>query len=284
MGDMTLGDALFPEGTGAFWTTTLRWAAVFVVGWVGVYCVLGCSDQVHRSRTQASRATWSLKLAMLSHHVAISILTVVALVGDSTTSELFLCFGCASAGRNMIRSPAALPSAPELVPITIGYMAADLVFYPCWMVSKSKADNYLMILHHLGSMVVWPLCVLHNICTRYVLLLMFTEVSSIFLTLKFVLEQTERKGTLFKFNGLVFSFSFVGSRLILALPQLMAIWRAPPWDLATWRVLAPELPDWSRFFALALIIPHIMNLFWGVKVVQGTVRVLSPKRRGAKPE
>mmetsp|Transcript_7421 Transcript_7421/g.20352 ORF Transcript_7421/g.20352 Transcript_7421/m.20352 type:complete len:291 (-) Transcript_7421:49-921(-) len=275
-GHLTVFEALFPAGTLGFWLTSLAWTVFFLAVWGVVYGVLKTTWTPTGS---ASCATWALKLAMLVHHIIVSVASFTVMFQDETTRDLFWCFGCAEAAKNMIISP-PFHFATWLPPITIGYMAADLILIKSWMVSKSQTDNYLMIAHHIGSMVVWPLAVTHDCCTRYIVILISTEISSIFLTVKFIFEQTGRKaGLLFKVNGLLFSLSFIVVRVLAAVPQLVAMYNAPPFGLRTWNSAMPDLPNWGRFISLALLIPHVMNFFWGYKVTMGIIAIFRGSRK-----
>lgn len=265
---------------GGFWTAAFGYAAFFVALWG---CILG--GQVYAGYPEVpvgndvKRRTWALKGSMLVHHAFIGPAALIAIFCDGTLLEAFTCFGCEDAAWKLLRDKAGGPSlaAQALMPVTIGYMIADLMLLPSWSLSKgSSVENGLMVMHHVFSLAVWPCTILYNYCGRYVVVLLAYEVSSIFLTLNWMLSTAGMKtGALYKVSGLLFTASFVLVRMVGALPQLLALWHAPPWTFTVVDKVAPgEMMTWQIYATITLILPHALNLFWGVKVVRGFMAVL----------
>merc|ERR1712110_1168075 len=120
-------------------------------------------------------------------------------------------------------------------------MVADLVLLPCWSLSKSsQVENTLMVFHHLISLGVWPPTLLYNYCSRYVVILLAYELSSVFLTCMWLLSNYDLKQHIaYKVNGLFFTASFVIVRMLGALPQLRALLTVQPWSNAVAERVAP---------------------------------------------
>ncbi|CAK0821931.1 unnamed protein product [Prorocentrum cordatum] len=158
----------------------------------------------------------------------------------------------------------------------------DLALLPCWGAwgpegrRVARADDAIMIAHHALSIAIWPMTVYYNYCSRYVLIMISTEFSSIFMTCNWFLTTLGRKSDLiYKVNGLIFTLTFVVVRMVGAVPQLVAMFRVPPWTMSTMRAVAPDVDIqwWQVYACSAMVLPHCLNLFWGVKVIKGYLKV-----------
>mmetsp|Transcript_33014 Transcript_33014/g.60517 ORF Transcript_33014/g.60517 Transcript_33014/m.60517 type:complete len:300 (+) Transcript_33014:96-995(+) len=278
-----------------FWTVSLAWAAVLLGVWLAFrigFALCSSGSLV----CGVKPGTWALKLMMLVHHCIISPLALLAIAEDENLRDAIACFGCESSAMGLIadlkRGP--LKAAQALVPVTMGYMVADLILLPWWNLSSSNAlENCLMVLHHVISLNVWQMTMVFNYCQRYVLILLSYEFTSIFLTLMWILSTSGLKSSIYyKLIGLLFTASFVIVRMAAALPQLRAMWYITPW-LKRWAdhfcpgVIPDQFPAVLFHVGTAtLVIPHLLNLFWGVKVVKGFVGVIvggkKPKSEKAK--
>lgn len=261
---------------------TLLFLTLWVLFWLR-FKDTDMQNQQDPSKAVAPR-TWALKCAMLVHHVLVGPLALVAALQDAAIVGAYECFGCEAEAWNLLSevgSTAAPASVQALMPITAGYMVADLVLLPSWsLTAGSMIENALMVLHHVISLLVWPLTLFHNYCARYVLILLVYEVTSIFLTINWLLSNSgKKKSIIYKVNGLLFTLSFVVVRMLGALPQLRSLWEAPPWspDAVQKRSDVSSLATYQLLSLYTLIIPHMLNLFWGVKVVKGFVAVALQK-------
>lgn len=221
-----------------------------------------------------ARGTWALKTAMIVHHAVVGPLAILAIFEDPTLREVLLLQGGEGAARRMLRDEVAGPSqaAIALVPITVGYMAADLLLISQWSLAGkgSNMENMLMILHHVLSMIAWPPTLMWDFCSRYVIILLSYELSSVFLTLNWQLSVAGwKKSPLYFASGLLFTGSFVLMRLVGAVPQLLSLFRASPWFSHLQGV-----PGWAVPLSSMVILPHILNFFWGIKVIRGFAKVV----------
>merc|ERR1712232_691752 len=140
-------------------------------------------------------------------------------------------------------------------------------------------ENLLMVMHHVLSMISWPTVVYYDFCARYVMILLMYELSSVFLIVNWMLSTAGKKSTSFYFlSGVLFTFSFVIMRMFGAVPQLLMMWRRPPWLFGE----ALGMPLWSLRGSAFLVIPHILNGFWGVKVIKGFLAVVLGKKSTKK--
>mmetsp|Transcript_60560 Transcript_60560/g.172126 ORF Transcript_60560/g.172126 Transcript_60560/m.172126 type:complete len:300 (-) Transcript_60560:151-1050(-) len=267
----------------AVYPVAARWAALFVAVWVLALVVLraaGCGKMLFGVR----RGTWALKAVMLLHHSLVTPLALLAMWDDQTIRGMYLCIGCPSMAHSMNRDVQPSLAAQALTPMTLGYFIADLLLVSQWSLSRSGlADNLLMGFHHVASLLVWPATVYFDWVSRYVVILLSYEFSSVFLTVNWMLSAAGLKRTpLYFATGLLFTLSFVAVRLLGAVPQLRAMWCLPPWSGAVHRQYASgPFHSWQGAFSTTLLLPHAMNLAWGVKVVRGFLAVALG--RSAKP-
>lgn len=260
------------------------YAVAFVVIWaliLAIFKVAGCGSTLLGIRT----GTWALKSAMLVHHSTIAPLTLVAMYEDSAIVGMYTCIGCSRMATLMNRNPAVLPlSVRALTPVTLGYFMADLLLLSQWNLSKSGAvENGLMLMHHIASLIVWPAAVYFDWVARYVLIMLSFEFTSLWLTVLWVLSSAGLKKSLaYKLSGLIFTLSFVLMRMVGAVPQLVAMWNEPPWSVKLEHEAQPGGIHWLCWlFSSSLVLPHLLNLFWGVKVVQGFAAVMcGGKKKG----
>eukprot|EP00931_Biecheleriopsis_adriatica_P077337 TRINITY_DN50925_c0_g1_i1.p1 TRINITY_DN50925_c0_g1~~TRINITY_DN50925_c0_g1_i1.p1 ORF type:complete len:334 (-),score=69.61 TRINITY_DN50925_c0_g1_i1:25-978(-) len=268
-----------------FWSATSFWACVFLAIWLCVNLALTAIGVEQKMWGGVRKGTVSLKVAMLCHHVLVSALAVVAILEDSVLMRvLFTQPGNAAAAADMLRDERLGPSqaAEALTPVTTGYMVADLILISQWDLSGQAGvmEAALMVMHHVLSLMSWPCAVIWNFCSRYVVILLSYELSSIFLSGMWLLSNSGRKSSsLYMICGLLFTLSFVIVRMLGALPQLAAFWQAPPW-----MAYLDGVPSWAPPWSAFLVIPHLLNLMWGVKVVQGFMKVVTGKSDKSKGE
>jgi len=244
------------------------------------------------SSKSAPPKTWALKCAMLVHHVVVGPLALLAALQDPVVVGVYKCLGCAAEAWNLLSvlgSTAPPAYIQALMPITAGYMVADLILLPSWSLTAGSAtENLLMVVHHLLSLMAWPITLYFNYCARYVLILLAYEISSVFLTINWLLSNSGRKrSVIYKVNGFTFTASFVVVRVLGALPQLRSLWEVPPWqrDAVRARSSVTDLRTYQLLALYTLIIPHVLNLFWGVKVVKGFVAIsLQKEKKESKVE
>lgn len=260
----------------------------FAVGFIGLWGVANAALAacgLGREICGVRRGTWALKIMMLCHHSVVGPLALLALIQDPAAQQAVLCLGCAEAAPLLTRDPAGVSlAAHALVPVTIGYMAADLLLISQWSLVKSgMVENALMTLHHCLSMCSWPATLYYDYCSRYILFLLSYEVTSVFLIINWMLSTSGRKQSVFYFaSGLLFTGSFVLLRLIGGVPQILSMYRVPP----VWHPpVQADVPTWAKWNGFIwLMLPHVLNVFWGYKVIQGFLAVALGKKKKKQDE
>lgn len=252
------------------------YAGVFVAAWL-VFLVLlrlaGFGEMICGTK----RGSWALKSAMLLHHGLITPLAIVGIFEDPAISGMYSCLGCREFALRMNRDSLPPLAARALTPVTLGYFMGDLLLLSQWNLTKSGAvENGLMLFHHVASLVVWPTAVYFDWVARYVIIMLSYEFTSFWLTVIWMLGAADmKKSKWYVLAGLIFTLSFVVMRMVGALPQLVAMYNAPPWSNEMQKgQTGGILHEWAWIFSASLVAPHLLNLFWGVKVVRGFAAVV----------
>eukprot|EP00928_Gymnodinium_smaydae_P062768 TRINITY_DN46556_c0_g1_i1.p1 TRINITY_DN46556_c0_g1~~TRINITY_DN46556_c0_g1_i1.p1 ORF type:complete len:302 (-),score=42.45 TRINITY_DN46556_c0_g1_i1:49-954(-) len=262
------------------------YAVAFIALWALIVCLLrllGFGATIGASG--ARRGTWALKIAMLLHHSVICPLAIIGILQDPSIAFMYSCFGCADSGQVMNRSTQPPLAARALTPITLGYFIADLVLLSQWDLTKSgKAENALMLFHHIASLLVWPAAVYFDWVARYVIIMLSYEFTSLWLVVLWMLSAAGmKKHPMNIVAGLIFTVSFVIMRVLGAFPQLRAMWNAPPWSQEVEHRANPGgIHELCWLYSISLVFPHLLNLYWGVKVVRGFASVAKTAFGGGK--
>eukprot|EP00929_Paragymnodinium_shiwhaense_P123214 TRINITY_DN9679_c0_g1_i2.p1 TRINITY_DN9679_c0_g1~~TRINITY_DN9679_c0_g1_i2.p1 ORF type:complete len:384 (+),score=45.45 TRINITY_DN9679_c0_g1_i2:49-1200(+) len=267
------------NGWCGFIGVSMLYSVVFLIIWLLSDTILRLKATDGVKIGAAQRITWALKVMNLAHHGVVAPLALIALVEDPAVGEAWWCKGssCEVSGSQLIRDPSTAGTpfpVLALVPISMGYMAADLMLLPAWSLNNTgQSEIALMVAHHSLSMISWPFAVIYDFCARYVLFLLVTEISSVFLVTNWMLSNAGyKKTTAYLVSGLLFTASFLIFRWMGAIPQLRAMWYSPPWKASPEHL--PGLLWWMPYGSTWLLLPHALNLFWGIKVVKGAVAVV----------
>jgi len=255
------------------------YAIVFVAAWAAVNLLMRASG-LGPTICGVRRGTWALKTAMLLHHGLVTPLALIGIWQDPATMGMYRCFGCPEMASLMNRDVRPPLAARALTPVTLGYFIGDLLLVSQWNLTKSGAvENMLMLFHHIASLIVWPAAVYFDWVARYVIIMLSYELTSFWLTVLWMLSTADmKKSPFYVVVGMLFTLSFVVMRMVGAIPQLLAMWNAPPWSLALETAAQPGgIHEWCWMFSASLVLPHLLNLFWGVKVVSGFAAVLTGK-------
>merc|ERR1712060_36514 len=112
--------------------------------------------------------------------------------------------------------------ASALAPVTIGFLAADLLFFNVWALPAGAPktstfvqklvlpQSLLMIFHHGMSMLAWPFAIEYDFCSRYVVVMLSYELSSVFLLSNWFISAAGYKSSkLYLASGGLFTLSFI---------------------------------------------------------------------------
>ncbi|CAK8992975.1 Hypothetical protein SCF082_LOCUS3301 [Durusdinium trenchii] len=275
------GEASIQDMYVATYSKAMPYMAFFLLLWAmyaaGLWWTLGSKI------CRVSSRTWALKLMMLTHHGVITPLALWSMWEDPVIRQLYSCIGCKEAARLMNRAAGVPPlAARALTPVTLGYFTADLLLLSQWDLTKgSKLEFYLMLVHHIASMLVWPAAIYFDWVARYVIIMLSYESTSLLLTLLWLINAAGyKKSSLYVVTGLLFTCLFIALRLLGAVPQVIAMYWVPPWSAT---VLEAEggIHRLASLCCRSLVLPHVMNLFWGAKVVEGAFSTFTGTKKSS---
>jgi len=288
--DLTRGQIVLHDGNDAWanmFTACASYFVFFVFIFFAVYIALGfaCEDPndvfAGRSEKPVSRGTVALKSFNIVHHIIVGPLAVIALVADPVSRAMLVFQG----GAGMLRSDDLSRSASALAPVTIGFLAADLLFFNVWALPAGAPktptfvqklflpQSILMVFHHIMSMVSWPFAIEYDFCSRYVVVMLAYELSSVFLLSNWFISAAGYKSSmLYLASGALFTLSFIIIRLIGAVPQFVNLCGTMPWFQTT--ADYPGVLGWMPASSFVLLLPHVLNATWGRQVVEGAVKIV----------
>jgi hypothetical protein len=152
---------------------------------------------------------------------------------------------------------------------SLGFLAFDLAVMLCWprtlLAAYKKPLFVQMLIHHGISLFAWPQCIWLGRGHGMVSYLIFTETTSLFLNLHWLLREGKASGTWIIINGVCLFFSFLFVR-ILTIPW--ALWLYFSCSKETWTIY--EIATSMLFVPL----PPLLNLFWFKLIARGTAEKL----------
>lgn len=279
-----------PPTLAAAYTQVFSKAFPYAIGFVAVWFLFdnifklaGCGPEIKG----VARGTWALKSAMLVHHSFVTPVSLIGIWQDKTIMTMYTCLGCSSVAPLMNRDSIPCITAGALTPITLGYFIGDLLLLRQWNLKASgRFENLLMLFHHITSLAVWPAAVYFDWVSRYVLIMLSYEFTSLWLTVMWMLSAAGLKNSKwYLISGGIFTLSFVIMRMVGAIPQLVALYHAQPWSEANERAAAGPagIHPWCWIFSASLVLPHLLNFFWGFKVVKGFLSVFFKPSKNKAP-
>lgn len=100
--------------------------------------------------------------------------------------------------------------------MTIGYFISDLFLVLASLPFKSISSPASTILHHVTAIVTFSLSFYHRLAYIYCLIFIFTEASTPFVNLRWMLAELKMTSSkLYYLNGILMVLSFFLSRIIL---------------------------------------------------------------------
>jgi hypothetical protein len=260
---------------------------ISVVAWLCLHVLqlvyaIGASFVLPKSVSRAQRVEdcstarhFGFRAASASHHLFVG--PVASIIVCSNEHVRALCAAvpdivrsfpepsqaAVAAATALVVEPVPNNLARAIVPITLGYMIYDLACVKLWT-PKNQGDP-LLWLHHLISMVVWPLALVYRYCDVWLLLFCAYEVSTGPLTMNAIISSAGmKKSALYALNGTVFTFTFFVVRICTIPLTMYALWFAPPWAVA-----ADHVPAIARHLSRTIVIPMLLNVFWWPKIASG---------------
>lgn len=135
-----------------------------------------------------------------------------------------------------------------------------------------KQQQVLIFLHHGISIVTWPFGICHPACHYFLLCCLSMEFSTPFVQYRWFILQSEDLGKnhpLYIFNGIIMTIAFALCRLCPMLPlNIWAILVSAPHSAES------GLPWTVRAASSVLVLPNLLNAYWGYIMIKGLTKVL----------
>lgn len=153
----------------------------------------------------------------------------------------------------------------EVLPVTMGYMLYDMVV----MSIDPKVYMPLMVVHHVGSLVVWPYAVCTGCSHLYVLYMLATELTSLILhpTVFFIPQHGLGASAIQIFFGILLICAFFVFRILPVPFQIYSYWVS--------RHAFLELSRLQFILAFTMAIPMAMNMYWFWLMLRRALRVFT---------
>ncbi|KAM0950608.1 putative TRAM/LAG1/CLN8 domain-containing protein [Dioscorea sansibarensis] len=224
-------------------------------GWISTLCFKGYNGLSKAHQTEWNNRGFSTFHAILAAAVSFYLLVVSDLFKDNFLDVPMI-------GRKSVVSDA-------MFGVSIGYFLSDLAMI-LWLYPALGGKEY--ILHHGLSLYSIFLSLLSGKAQAYILMVLFSEITTPFVNLRWYLDVAGQKNSmLYLYNGIALFFGWLAARILffiylfthmyLHFDQVKSIFPLGFYSLLT----APSL--------LAM-----MNLFWFWKIFKGMVKTLSRKR------
>eukprot|EP00511_Aplanochytrium_stocchinoi_P005447 CAMPEP_0204843672 /NCGR_PEP_ID=MMETSP1346-20131115/48118_1 /ASSEMBLY_ACC=CAM_ASM_000771 /TAXON_ID=215587 /ORGANISM="Aplanochytrium stocchinoi, Strain GSBS06" /LENGTH=255 /DNA_ID=CAMNT_0051982857 /DNA_START=510 /DNA_END=1277 /DNA_ORIENTATION=- len=225
------------------------------------------------------RRTVYMKLISLCHSAYVSSLALYALTSHERVSDIS--YAVMSMDNSAYANDAVFGHelvyikskyAHDLVPITIAFFIYEMVLINQW---KDQPGLMPMVIHHILSIILFPLATVYNTGHWWLLLFLSYEASTPFLCFKHLIERFLGKQHIsFKINGILLALSFVVIRNLTAPAILYSFYHTIP-HMDNKLVL---------ILAIASIIPVILNAIWGSKLIKGVIKVIKSMGNVKKEE
>lgn len=159
-----------------------------------------------------------------------------------------------------------------LVAGTCGYFMYDFIL----MIYEPMVSSPGMLVHHIGSLLVWPIAVAEDQLVFFVLIFIAYEVSTPMLHYRWILLNTGRKSSkLYVPNGLLLLVTFYIARVLSAPPLLCAMHLS--------RDALLTMHPVHQVLSLAILVPIVLNLVWFEKLWGGAMKAIRGMQAKTRP-
>lgn len=232
----------------------LRYATVFTAIHVFMRPIVRKLPHIHPK----VRGDWLNRVVASLHHGIVSLASIRALCVEEPFSS-FLSARIAGGAGSVNYFAGHSRTLDHILPISLGYFSYDTILL---LVVDRQLSTPLMILHHIGCLVSWPVAYLTDTHHAFLLYLLATEVSGPFLhQAVFFLPKAGKVGTpIHTFCGVMLILTFF---LVRVCPVPLLIWAII--DALEHLYALPSFLQWMT--AVTFPIPAILNLFWFSQII-----------------
>ena len=157
---------------------------------------------------------------------------------------------------------------PALVTFSVGFFVWDLIYS-----KHAESFEFLMVLHHVISILVWPIALNNGLANFFLLSFMASELSSPFIHVRWYIRSKYGQGMAWILMTLIFILAFIVVRIVVLPYILFGLYGAQ-----TWR--HPEIPLWLQILSTStLYLPSLFNIWWMWFIIKMCMRFLCPSKK-----
>ena len=208
---------------------------------------------------------WEIKLINIIHALVVGPLALYTLLNDFNMLKIFNSlqdYDYPVLYETILTIPEST-FCPILTTYTIGFFIWDLMHY-------YQTENFtsLMVLHHLISIIVWPIALYNGLANFFLLHFMASELSTPFIHIRWYFRMKYGKNLYWLLTTLLFIILFIIVR-ILVIPHLMlGLYSAQIWK-------HNELNIGLRILATStLYLPSMLNILWLFYIIKMCVKFI----------
>ena len=156
---------------------------------------------------------------------------------------------------------------PALVTFSVGFFVWDLIYS-----KHAESFEFLMVLHHVISILIWPIALNNGLANFFLLSFMASELSSPFIHVRWYIRSKYGQGMAWILMTLIFILAFIVVRIVVLPYILFGLYGAQ-----TWR--HPEVPLWLQILSTStLYLPSLFNIWWMWFIIKMCMRFLCPSK------
>jgi len=236
----------------------------------------------------ARHGSWALNVMTLFHHSTSAVWSLLFISQDSVLKKILSFRGGIDEARAMLVVNTDLRpldssygfvantdlSPPDrsyglLIPYTIGYMCVDLLLSGYW---PKDPEKFVFIIHHALCIYAWTEGLHYDWGVRYAVFLISTELTGVFMVLRWMLSQANLKSSVFYLvNGTLFTVLYIILRVSFTPAILFSTFMYPPRS-EPMRDDTMYLKFATNFACMLMYVPYLLNCYWATKVVRGYIK------------
>lgn len=158
-----------------------------------------------------------------------------------------------------------------LVTMCVGYFTWDLYNYRI-----QEVFEFVMILHHLISIIVWPIATCYGLGNFFLLYFIATEFSSPLIHVRWYLRSIYGKKIEWLIATVTFVLVFTFARIITMPYVLFGLYASNTWQHSS-------LPFWLRLISTStLYLPCLLNMYWFLYILKMCTSFLCDSKKKEK--
>ena len=254
-------------------TRALLFVCFFEFQYRVIYLLWPALPKSEKHSAETMRRWWAIKFNNVVHAAILGPIAAYALLEDDNMFAIVNSlkgWNMAEVYESILVTQESLYT-PVLTTYSVGFFIWDLLYS-----SQAESFEFLMVVHHLISILVWPIALNNGLANFFLLTFMASELSSPFIHVRWYIRTLFGQGMAWIAITLVFILSFLVVRILVLPYVLFGLYAAQ-----TWR--HPSIPVWLRILSTStLYLPSLFNIWWMWFIIKMCIRFLCPKKGKSK--